>query len=299
MSPTARNAAQSAVGFLGFKARVGFKIGPGLFSGCRRHLGAVVLESSSPRQGGHWQCLKGRQVRLSRQRGICILQTELRSSTRYSSPRLNLPNYPRISYCSRSILCLTEESRTESASAWSLPVPLPPAGYGDEQSFRDVNVRGQDLISAVKALGADLGKSDLVQKQQEIIADATQFENDANIFLSNVKAAQDAIRLSFEINEVFRRGLLRQQMRAALSTKLKAIPTDLKPILDDAELNDLLDRYDESHVKYRKVASERWNQLMVKTLEFIPTACCLRRCPKQGGRSRQASFPIGLGACSS
>ena len=151
--------------------------------------------------------------------------------------------------------CLREEFENEFVDPWNGNGP-----YTDEQEFRDVNVRVQDLIAAVNALGTALANTDLVTKEQKLETDVAQYENDLITFRGNVEAAQDAARLAIDMDEPYRKHLSRDRMKAMLTDKLKA-QGGTAPVVDDAELNLLLERYDNSYDKTLFIPQKRWHDL--------------------------------------
>jgi len=117
-----------------------------------------------------------------------------------------------------------------------------PAPYQDEQKFRNVNTRVQDLIAAVKTLGAQLSAADLQTKLTSLTTAIAQYENDVNIFRGNAQAALDAAALAEKVNDNLRGQLRREEMKALLLDKLKG--PDSKPVLDEAEMNELLKQFE-------------------------------------------------------
>ena len=135
-------------------------------------------------------------------------------------------------------LCLDRELETESEGPWAA-VNGP---YLDEPEFMRVNTRVQDLLAAVQTLGGELASTNLPQMRADLEAAISQYENDLNVFRNNIKAAQDAASLAIAMTSgAFRENLRREQMKVILMDKLKQ--GTAKP-LDDAELNALLDDYE-------------------------------------------------------
>lgn len=133
--------------------------------------------------------------------------------------------------------CLQGELQTEHQGPWDGPGP-----YSDEPAFVRVNTRVQDLVAAVQTLGGELASANLPQMRVELEAAISQYENDWNVFLNNIQAAQDAVSLARTmIGSDFRKNLRREQMKVLLMDKLKQ---GAAKTLDDAEMNALLDDYD-------------------------------------------------------
>jgi hypothetical protein len=133
--------------------------------------------------------------------------------------------------------CLDTELDTDSNGLW-----LGAGPFSDEPEFTRVNTRVQDLVAAVQTLGGELASSNLPQMRLDLEAAISQYENDLNVFLNNIKAAQDAALLATAMTRGgFRESLRREQMKVLLMDKLKQ--GTAKP-LDDAELNALLDDYE-------------------------------------------------------
>ena len=139
----------------------------------------------------------------------------------------------------------------------------------DEDGFRRIVLRVQDLIAAVKAIGAELAASDLPTREQKIESDVSQYENDVVTFLANAQASRDAVALARKLAESdFRRLLRREQLRAFLSQQLKTGQAAGTPSpQDQADMNELLDRY-EQNVRDHKLGDEtlplleeRWDAL--------------------------------------
>ena len=143
-----------------------------------------------------------------------------------------------------SLLCaLRNEYTTVTSGRWQDPP------FHDENEFRNVNTRLQDLLTAVKLLGAALTASTLPQAAQAIDADITQYEKNVVTLSANIEAARDAAHLFADMFQV-KSGqpsvgtkLREAQIKALLTQKLKAAPTDQKAVLDDAEINSLVQRY--------------------------------------------------------
>ncbi len=132
-------------------------------------------------------------------------------------------------------VCFDDEYWTETNDVWTNPP------YQDEQEFRNVNTRVQDLIAAVNILGAQLASTGLPSKLKVFETALAQYDNDVTIFMGNIHAAEDAADLVQAANEGFRRGLHREELRVLLLNKLKG--PDSKPTLDEAEMNQLLDSF--------------------------------------------------------
>jgi hypothetical protein len=126
------------------------------------------------------------------------------------------------------------------------------APFCNEDEFRNVNTRVQDLLTAVKLLGTTLTASNLPQAAQAIYADVPQYEKNVGTLSANIEAARDAVRLLDDMINInakadsnsLRTELRKAQIKALLTTKLKAAPADQKPVLDDAEINMLLAEYE-------------------------------------------------------
>jgi hypothetical protein len=113
--------------------------------------------------------------------------------------------------------------------------------FVNEDEFRKVLVRAQDLVGAVKTFAANLGGSDIASQGQKVVSDVAQYENDLVAVRGNIQAARDAARLASELDENgFRRKLQRQQLKLFLEQKLK--PAQTSP-LDEAMMNDVLNKY--------------------------------------------------------
>jgi len=159
--------------------------------------------------------------------------------------------------------CLRSEFDNEFNPPWTGVGP-----YSDEQEFREVNTRVLDLIVAVKALGNALANSDLIQKELKLESDVAQYENDLVTFRNNVEAAQDAAQLALQMNDAYRRRLSKDRMKAILTDKLKA-QGDNKPIVDESEINDLVNRYAESPAQYFEIPRRRWIDLRSATSAYL------------------------------
>jgi hypothetical protein len=161
--------------------------------------------------------------------------------------------------------CLERELDTDSqAPDWDH------APYSNEDGFRRTVLRVQDLIAAVKAIGAELAASDLPTKEQKIEADVSQYENDAVTFEANVQASKDAVRLARQLaTSSFRKELRREQLKAFLTQQLKTGQAATTPNpQDEADMNELLDLY-EQNVRDRRLGDEtlpllreRWDALL-------------------------------------
>lgn len=132
-------------------------------------------------------------------------------------------------------VCLDDEYWAETNDVWTNPP------YQDEQEFRNVNTRVQDLIAAVNMLGVQLASTGLPSKLKAFETALAQYDNDVTIFVGNINAAKDAAGLMQAANGEFRRGLHREELRVLLLNKLKG--PDSKPTLDEAEMNQLLDSF--------------------------------------------------------
>ena len=159
--------------------------------------------------------------------------------------------------------CLEQELDTENCGDWNGARP-----FTNEPGFRDVNTRVGDLIVAVQKLGAMLTAATLPQSAQKIETDVAQYETNLTTFSANIQAALDATTLFSQMIAVWppstsspRTELRRQQMRALLMQKLQA---GSKPILDDAEMNALLDKYEHYFAASSSVSSNRVNNLSVE-----------------------------------
>lgn len=157
--------------------------------------------------------------------------------------------------------CLKEELAAERKDPWSQPLPGP---YTDEQAFRSTVLRVQDLLAAVKTFGNDLANTDLVPRAQKIQSDVAQYENDRLTYQNNVRAAKNALELATQLaKSSYPKGLRREQLKLFLSQQLKSLQGDAKTAVDEAELNELLDRYDEyfSGTKRNQFLIPRWDSL--------------------------------------
>ena len=149
-----------------------------------------------------------------------------------------------------------------SGSNWPDPhqYPYPNRIYSDENEFRNANTRVQDLIVTVKLLGSALAGSNLPQTAQTIEADIAQYEKNVGTFGGNIESARDAVELLQDMFDVMkptdsahatghdpatsvRTDLRLQQVKALLTLKLKAAAGDSKPVTDDAEMSNLLNKY--------------------------------------------------------
>jgi hypothetical protein len=157
-------------------------------------------------------------------------------------------------------VCLGME---EKQAPWAGPGP-----YTDESEFRNANTRVQDLIASVITLAGQLAGTDLVKRLADLGTAITQYENDLNTYKANAEAARDAVFLAQTmVDESFRKDLRRQQMKVMLMDKLKG--SDSKPVLDEAEMNALLDRYERAYGIYEHqyppanhgVPQDRWREL--------------------------------------
>jgi hypothetical protein len=139
------------------------------------------------------------------------------------------------------------------------------APYANEDGFRRIVLRVQDLIAAVKAFGAELTASDLATREQKIESDVAQYENDVVIFQANAQASKDAVRLARELAKSdFRTLLRREQLRAFLSQQLKSGQPGAAPNpQDEAHMNELLDLYEnKERDKSITLLRERWEALL-------------------------------------
>jgi hypothetical protein len=139
--------------------------------------------------------------------------------------------------------------------------------YTDEQEFRNVNTRVQDLITAVKTLGTRLSATDLQSKLTNLTASISQYENDINTFRGNARAAYDAAQLALSMDNGLRDQLRREEMKALLLDKLKG--PDSKPVLDEAEMNALLAHYQHLSSANRAIVSTRWTDLEASALAYL------------------------------
>lgn len=158
-------------------------------------------------------------------------------------------------------ICLGREKDVEDG-LWPVPGP-----YVGEQQFRDAKTRVDDLIVAVKALGSKLTDTDLPKKLSTLETAISQYENDVSVFRGNAQAAFDAARLALQVNNDFLRTLRREQVKALLLEKLKG--PDSKPVLDEAEMNALLDKYGTSSAANRAFATQRWTTLREDADDYL------------------------------
>lgn len=159
--------------------------------------------------------------------------------------------------------CLKEEFDNDYLDPWNGTGP-----YSDEEEFRNVNIRVQDLIAAVYALGTALANTDLLSKEQKLETDVAQYENDLVTFRGNLEAARDAAKLAVEMDEHYRERLSRDRMKAILTDKLKA-QGGTGAVVDDAELNALLDRYQDSYRRSLFIPRRRWEELGNLATEYL------------------------------
>lgn len=162
--------------------------------------------------------------------------------------------------------CLNQEM-----SFVSVPGPLPIAAapnpnfvlapFTNEQAFREELVQIQDLVGYIKTFSDTLTSSDLVSREQKIESDVVQYEHDRLVFEANYRASLDAVELVRRLarGDRFRTGLRREQLKL----QLKALQSDPKASIDEAELNELLDEYERSlgNAAVRRVLTDKWEEL--------------------------------------
>jgi len=186
--------------------------------------------------------------------------------------------------------CLKLESGNDSkAPDWDH------APYANEDGFRRIVLRVQDLIVAVKAFGVELTASDLATREQKIESDVAQYENDVVIFQANAQASKDAVRIARELEDSdFRRLLRREQLRAFLSQQLKLGQPGATPNpQDEAYMNELLDLY-ENKERHKSIIllKERWEALLCSAGD---TPGCGREVPANAFRGQVAEIREKLG----
>jgi hypothetical protein len=162
--------------------------------------------------------------------------------------------------------CLVHETEDDrKGPTWSGP------SFSDEDAFRKIVLRAQDLILAVKAFGAELATSDLVTKQQKIETDSAQYQNDVVIFQANLDSSVEASRLAESLAKTaFPDTLRKEQLRAFLAQQLKSGQSSTTPSPQDlADINELLDLYvNSSHPKSKELLGERRKALLDRANEI-------------------------------
>jgi hypothetical protein len=118
------------------------------------------------------------------------------------------------------------------------------SGITTEGEFADAVERVKKLMKAVSTLRAKVASPDLANQLLALAGAISQYENDLNVLNGNVRASGDAVQLEKMVTDDFRKQLRRQEIKVLLLDKLKG--ADSKPTMDDAEMNSLLDRYQES-----------------------------------------------------
>jgi len=138
--------------------------------------------------------------------------------------------------------------------------------YSNEDEFRRVVLRVQDLIAAVKTFGSELAQSDLPAKEQKIELDVAQYENDALVFQANLEASGRASDLVAALRKsTFGKALHKEQLRAFLSQQLKTSQTAAAPNpQDEADMNELLDQYEGSAKMDEGWLEKPWKALKCK-----------------------------------
>ena len=136
------------------------------------------------------------------------------------------------------ISCFDGEITREHNSPWQGP-----GHYRDEQEFRNVIVRVQDLIVTVKTFSGVIAGTNILQLAQQLDAEVTQYEKNFITLQQNIESAIDAANLLTEMISTkteyggqetnLRTNLRLAQIRASLTKNLK-LP------LDDAEISQLL-----------------------------------------------------------
>jgi hypothetical protein len=120
----------------------------------------------------------------------------------------------------------------------SFPVPVPAAGYSDEDAFRKLVVRDNDAIAMVTSLGSVLTQQTplLTSQLSAFDGDLALFVADMNTLAGNVQSLQDSVDLLDSITPA----MTKAQIKARL---IQALNGGSKPVLDDAELNLLTNEY--------------------------------------------------------
>ena len=144
------------------------------------------------------------------------------------------------------LMCLGEELKSETEpDRWKGPGP-----YADEQEFRNVTSRVQDLLVTIKTFSGVIASTKIVQLAQQLDAEATQYEKNFITFRQNIESAKDAARLLNEMNGTPTQPRQQQKQQAtSLRTELRlaqiraSLAKSLKPPLDDAEISQLLGKY--------------------------------------------------------
>jgi len=175
------------------------------------------------------------------------------------------------------VFCLGRELDQETRSAsWQGDGP-----YSDEQGFRNVIVRVQDLVVAVRTFSGLLAGSNIVQAVQQLDAEVTQCEKNSITFQQNIQSAIDAASLLAEmVNTKSDRS--KQAPNLLMNLRLAQIRASLnktlKPPLDDAEIAQLVKEYDTFLTNEgNTVALNRLNELRERAKDIDPN--CANRFP--------------------
>lgn len=138
------------------------------------------------------------------------------------------------------VRCLNEELAAESTGKWDTKQAM----YSDENEFRKAIVRVNDQILVVKNLQKLLSQSNFSATTAAIDTDLTQLEKNVDAFTTSLEAASLASDLVRGLGEPVREKLRADRLRGFLRSQLKALGGDQpSPVLDDAELNDLVKSY--------------------------------------------------------
>lgn len=152
-----------------------------------------------------------------------------------------VPNFPDL------LNCLRQELQWDTGFPWpdgANPFPAGEGPYSDEDRFNKMNTRVRDLLSFVDALQTAIRRVNLLSSVSTLDIDLTQFEKNVDTFQSNVRATQSAIRLyrSLKTHRDVRSMMHREQLKVYFKALLKG-PGDQNAVIDEAELNQLVDRY--------------------------------------------------------
>jgi hypothetical protein len=160
--------------------------------------------------------------------------------------------------------------------------PVTPAStlqkiYSNENEFRNVLTLVQDLAEMVKLLGSALTASTLPQALQTIEADISQYQKNIVTFAGNIESAADAADLLTQMIAVVnpadrahrtghepssvRTDVRLLQVKTLLAGKLKIGD---KPAVDDAEINNLLDKYVQFLKSAEIVSTRRRDSLLTR-----------------------------------
>src|SRR5581483_7121007 len=169
--------------------------------------------------------------------------------------------------------CLGQElNSVGSTSPWIGPGP-----YADEQEFRNVVSRVQDLMVTIKTFSNVIASTKIVQLAQQLDAEATQYEKNFITFRQNIESAKDATRLLEQMNGPRAERRKQGEREASLRTELRlaqiraSLTKNLKPPLDDAEISQLVTKYRAFLEREGKqVTLDQGNRLKERATEIDP-----------------------------